>query len=189
MKDGDKSALEFFTPDEIGDVDGDGMKEILDGFGRPIEFLRWAPGYSIEQPGPDLERGVAGNDDNGNMATDEFAEFLLAGDDFTYELTPQSRNRVEYPDQFDPIGLDLTSFGLRPLIVSSGPDKEFDLFTDLITAEGPPHRYSGGGNNDFPLPCIRFLPTVPLCGTPMDRDGDGVLTYGDNITNHFIEPQ
>ena len=45
MKDGDKSALDYFTSDEIGDVDEDGMKEILDGWGNPIEFLRWAPGY------------------------------------------------------------------------------------------------------------------------------------------------
>ncbi|MDX1946997.1 MAG: prepilin-type N-terminal cleavage/methylation domain-containing protein [Pirellulaceae bacterium] len=48
MRDGDKSALDFFSRSEIGDVDDDGMKEILDGWGRPIEFLRWAPGYTRE---------------------------------------------------------------------------------------------------------------------------------------------
>lgn len=46
MHDGDKNALDFFMPGEIGDTDGDGMREILDGWGRPIEFLRWAPGYT-----------------------------------------------------------------------------------------------------------------------------------------------
>lgn len=45
LKDHDKSALDYFSTDEIGDVDGDGMKEILDGWGRPLEFLRWTPGY------------------------------------------------------------------------------------------------------------------------------------------------
>lgn len=49
MKDGDKSALEFFQPDEIGDTDGDLRMEILDAWGRPIEFLRWCPGYTKEQ--------------------------------------------------------------------------------------------------------------------------------------------
>ncbi len=44
--DGFSPALDAFTDTEIGDVDGDGMKEILDGWGRPIEFLRWAPGYT-----------------------------------------------------------------------------------------------------------------------------------------------
>ena len=28
-----------------GDTDEDGMKEILDAWGEPIVFLRWAPGY------------------------------------------------------------------------------------------------------------------------------------------------
>lgn len=47
-KDGDKSALDYFQPSEIGDTDGDGMKEVLDGWGRPLEFLRWTPGYIKE---------------------------------------------------------------------------------------------------------------------------------------------
>lgn len=45
MQDGDKNALDFFMPGEIGDVDQDGMREILDGWGTPIAFLRWAPGF------------------------------------------------------------------------------------------------------------------------------------------------
>ncbi|MBT4693260.1 MAG: prepilin-type N-terminal cleavage/methylation domain-containing protein [Planctomycetaceae bacterium] len=46
MQDRDSSALDFFFPSEIGDTDNDGMPEILDGFGQPIGFLRWAPGFS-----------------------------------------------------------------------------------------------------------------------------------------------
>ncbi len=39
-------ALEFFRPDEIGDIDKDGVPEFWDGWGRPIAFFRWAPGFS-----------------------------------------------------------------------------------------------------------------------------------------------
>jgi prepilin-type N-terminal cleavage/methylation domain-containing protein len=39
-------ALEFFRNDEIGDTDGDGAPEFLDAWGRPISFIRWAPGFS-----------------------------------------------------------------------------------------------------------------------------------------------
>jgi hypothetical protein len=39
-------ALEQFRPDEITDRDGDGAKEFCDGWGQPIYFLRWAPGYT-----------------------------------------------------------------------------------------------------------------------------------------------
>lgn len=39
-------SLENFRANEIGDIDRDGMKEFLDGWGNPIAFLRWAPGFS-----------------------------------------------------------------------------------------------------------------------------------------------
>jgi prepilin-type N-terminal cleavage/methylation domain-containing protein len=45
MDDGPRPALEHFTPSEIGDTDGDGMPEILDGWGRPITFIRWPAGF------------------------------------------------------------------------------------------------------------------------------------------------
>jgi prepilin-type N-terminal cleavage/methylation domain-containing protein len=35
-----------FSQAEIGDTDGNGWLEFLDGWGRPIFFLRWAPGFS-----------------------------------------------------------------------------------------------------------------------------------------------
>jgi prepilin-type N-terminal cleavage/methylation domain-containing protein len=37
-----------FTEAEIGDTDEDGMPEFLDGYGQPINFLRWAPGFESE---------------------------------------------------------------------------------------------------------------------------------------------
>jgi prepilin-type N-terminal cleavage/methylation domain-containing protein len=36
----------LFKNSEIGDVDGDGWQEFIDGWGRPIYFLRWAPGFA-----------------------------------------------------------------------------------------------------------------------------------------------
>jgi len=42
----DSDALEAFRSDEITDIDSDGAKEFVDGWGRPIAFLRWAPGFS-----------------------------------------------------------------------------------------------------------------------------------------------
>ena len=38
-------AVEQFRSDEIGDVDGDGAPEFLDGWGRPISFIRWPAGF------------------------------------------------------------------------------------------------------------------------------------------------
>ncbi len=45
---GTSSAREQFSESEIGDTDGDGLMEFLDGWGKPIYFLRWAPGFTSE---------------------------------------------------------------------------------------------------------------------------------------------
>ena len=39
-------ALDRFREGEVGDTDGDGAPEFLDGWGNPIIFIRWAPGYA-----------------------------------------------------------------------------------------------------------------------------------------------
>jgi prepilin-type N-terminal cleavage/methylation domain-containing protein len=39
-------ATEFFRTDEMGDIDGDNVPEFWDGWGRPIEFIRWPAGFS-----------------------------------------------------------------------------------------------------------------------------------------------
>jgi hypothetical protein len=38
-------ALAQFHDNEIGDTDQDGLPEFIDGWGRPIYFLRWAPRF------------------------------------------------------------------------------------------------------------------------------------------------
>jgi prepilin-type N-terminal cleavage/methylation domain-containing protein len=43
---GSPEAMEQFSQSEIGDTNQNGYPEFLDGWGRPIFFLRWAPGYS-----------------------------------------------------------------------------------------------------------------------------------------------
>ncbi|MFN7811789.1 MAG: type II secretion system protein [Planctomycetia bacterium] len=38
--------MDQFRSDEIGDTDGNGAPEFLDGWGNPIHFIRWAPGFA-----------------------------------------------------------------------------------------------------------------------------------------------
>lgn len=189
MHDGDKNALDFFSPSEIGDTDEDGMREILDGWGEPISFIRWPVGY-VAQPGADGAWGIAGTDDDSDGTIDNLSEFEAAGSDDWGPLTTQRRG---IPDSFDVLRLDRDSsgnpraFDLRPLIVSSGKDRDFDLLSDNVSPASL-HRYSPPSmpDNNFPQPFAPF--TDGYCGTPMDRDGDGVAEWGDNITNHWQEP-
>jgi hypothetical protein len=43
---GAPEVMEHFRQDEVGDIDGDGASEFLDGWNRPLVYLRWAPGFS-----------------------------------------------------------------------------------------------------------------------------------------------
>lgn len=194
IRDGDTSGLDFFKATEIGDTDADGMPEILDAWGRPIEFLRWAPGYSIST-GVDGMWGLAATDDinfRGEAGSD---------DEVVSDLhVPDGRLS---PDPFDPLLVDddlrvnrgvppRRTFALVPLIFSPGPDRAYDIITD-----GSPTALS---YTIPPSASAPFMPVDPFhvifptsatepqkqLGQPWDTNGDGELNSIDNITNHLI---
>jgi hypothetical protein len=197
MRDGDKSALDFFFPNEIGDVDGDGMNEILDGWGNPIEFLRWAPGY-CEQPGPDGKWGQPNWDDDGDGMVDNVTEAGLGGalsDDILIP-TLQTRNPLKAPDTFDPLRVGMLPGGpipyaLYPLIISAGRDREFDVLRDnfgtapFLHYADPALLGSTFHNAPNPYSFVGDGTTSYLVGTPGDVDSNGKEEYADNITNHY----
>jgi hypothetical protein len=180
MRDGERSAIDFFLTSEIGDVDGDGANEILDPWGTPIMFLRWAPGFSKFA--------------NDEMATAGFvaplapAPITLTAVD-TFQI--QDGNLSAKPDPLDPLKADprhsnpaagFKPFELRPLILSAGPDKVYDIYTEDQT--------NAIHSTD---PYQVFVDTVVgniWIGTPRDytdqgSGGDG-FNHGDNITSHGL---
>lgn len=156
MRDGDKSALDYFSPSEIGDLDNDGLNEIHDSFGRPILFFRWAPGY---------------------LNTDV--------------VTPQDAGQ---PDPYDPFKADprwtnggIQPYDLKPLIVSTGPDKLYDLYSQINFHYSQTSALPGSPCNSDPFCLVPDAGGTPrLFGTPLDTDGDGSIST-DNITNHDLE--
>jgi prepilin-type N-terminal cleavage/methylation domain-containing protein len=217
MRDGDKSALDYFDSTEIGDTDGDGMPEILDGWGTAIAFIRWPAGYG-EQMGADQGWGVAGSDDDGDGNIDNITEANWPNSDDNLVnqttlvgpvATTQTKNYLRSPDPFDPLkvhaptattsGLFAGStpgFALYPLIVSAGPNRSLDIVTEQNLANGN-FRYSAPGANNFPNPYVTVSVvmgsnqnsvTVPI-GTPGDLDFDGLAGYTDNISNHSLRSQ
>ena len=181
LKEGDETGLEFFTENEVGDVDNDGMREILDGWGRPIGFLRWAPGY--------LADWSLGN----NVA---FA--LPPGTPSA--ATPQVADDTESPDAFDPLKVAINwanadklhfpnPYALVPLVYSAGPDGSYDIATDYAAPNGP-LVYATIFNNPYFVDSSYDPPNnvdLPPIGTPVDEDGDGQINSADNITNHALE--
>jgi hypothetical protein len=168
----DPDVLEQFAPDEIGDTDGDGLLEFLDGWGRPIDFLRWAPGFTSPMHNWNL------NPAKGPVvyptAHDPFDPMHIyrpaQGEPF-YDPAKPKEQQV-YPP-------------LYPLIYSAGPDHINDIYDDAVS---PPFEYSKVNNNPYAVVAGSML------GTPMDLDSalgpaDGDDNSIDNITNHNIGVQ
>jgi prepilin-type N-terminal cleavage/methylation domain-containing protein len=162
MKDGDKNALDFFTDTEIGDIDEDGMKEILDGWGTPIEFLRWAPGFVTELGATTLQTNA-------------------------YGLSPDPFDPIKIDPRWPPSG-NTGTYALRPLIFSAGKDKAYDIGTALTNPNGGGQFiYSTTTPPNDPY----YVPTngESALGTPFDANANSTLEWADNITNHYQAPQ
>ena len=157
IQDGDKNALDYFTDSEIGDTDDDGQKEILDAWGTPILFLRWAPGYTIE---------------NG-AATTQTSNSAKAPDPFDpAKADPWWRAR-------DP-RVYLYPYALKPLLASAGRDRVLDVRVLLWHVSQKEDSVNQRRND----PYLSFM--VPGLGEPIDAD-DGGGGFADNITNHFVQ--
>lgn len=141
--DRNRKALEFFRDSEIGDVDGDGMREILDAWGTPIRFLRWPAGFESEI---------------------------------------QNRDPNEFPDPFDPMGIYPENYALYPLIMSAGPDRQWDINFTSVGDGGAQVRYARTTPPNDPYYVFTFENGSPAqFGMPY-QDGDE--DHYDNLHNH-----
>jgi len=114
IREADTTGLEAFEDSEIGDTDNDGMPEILDPWGRPIYFLRWAPGY------------VSALQDPQRREPDPFDPL---------RVDPRWENNVDgdiTTQRDDP-------FALYPLIYSGGRDREFSVVLKDYDDSTPPN--------------------------------------------------
>jgi prepilin-type N-terminal cleavage/methylation domain-containing protein len=115
IQDGDSNGLEFFKQTEIGDIDKDGMPEILDGWGRPIEFLRWPAGFTSDVSNSALQKPPPPS-------------------------SPVAGKEYASPDYFDPLasrGSPTTTpptYYIFPLVYSAGADGKYDITSDFSTS-------------------------------------------------------
>jgi prepilin-type N-terminal cleavage/methylation domain-containing protein len=108
-EDGSSAAADSLAPSETGDTDGDKMLEVLDGWGKPIEFIRWAPGFfSDRQPFGIVTAPLSNPDDPFDPA----------------RVDPRWKN-LTTPPGYCP-------FALYPLIFSAGPDGLYDINTGTV---------------------------------------------------------
>jgi prepilin-type N-terminal cleavage/methylation domain-containing protein len=166
---GDGEARTLFPASSIADTDGDGAPEFIDGWGHPIEFLRWAPGFESD----------AQYNANALVTPEEQAN--AGGTDH---------------DPFDLYRAHPVAFRLLPLVVSAGRDEELGLLTNVPSPLLPWRTTTGTTVSnlltDFTSqppyvipaldPYVRYpSPVNGYLGTVLDRS---VAT--DNVTNHLI---
>ena len=162
-------ALEAFHGNEVADTDGDGLLEFVDAWGKPIQFLRWAPAF----PGSDLQPDVLKL--AGYVSTvDAGANTAWWGSGAPHLQDAMKRASATHPDLLDErvnVVDGMIGWFLFPLIYSAGPDGKYDLVD-----ENPVSPKAGVGEI--------FDPFAFPYGIPEDSEGNGVLNHLDNIHNH-----
>lgn len=186
-------AIESIPQSNIGDVDGDGMQEILDGWGTPIAFIRWPVDFANDsQNDSQNDLGIARTNDELDAFEVDFG--------FIASNTPA-------------VATGLTRrapFSIRPLVVSAGSDRVFDILfgyedwngTDVNDPNEGDIRFSQltwpqtqmGSESDGhdPLyfyvdPYQRQAGTTTRLGGFLDEDNDGDEQRADNVTNFELE--
>ncbi|HEX2476434.1 MAG TPA: prepilin-type N-terminal cleavage/methylation domain-containing protein [Lacipirellulaceae bacterium] len=167
---GDGEARTLFGESTIGDTDGDGAKEFLDGWEHPINFLRWAPGFdsqiqlsAVRLNPPPLPANTI---------------WMSAADN---DHDPFDVYRVERP-----------AFRLVPLIFSAGRDETFGIrlvkpHVALRGLRSPGELQQIPNRNNWPIILPWGLSEPDVTG---DRvflgidSGEGAST--DNIHNHLL---
>lgn len=199
IREGDSTGLDAFEESEIGDTDGDGMPEVLDPWGRPIYFLRWAPGYVSALQNPQRRE------------PDPFDPLRV---DPRWENNDDSNPATKRDDPF----------ALYPVIYSGGRDGQFGVvlkdydnadppnYIDITYALSDTSSYANAELSATLYPSYTPYPTAPWSSgssiwtsrpkndpyliLPTSRDYIGRILgtsdfastgLSDDITNHLLE--
>ena len=172
----DGEARTLFSPQDIGDTDGDGAPEFLDGWGRPIRYIRWPAGFAVAgQSVLMLADADADHDSFDQFRRDQPQP---AATQIPINLYPsrvqllmsamRNRNNLATP---------VSAFRLLPLVYSSGADGDSDLVTFANAVISDP--YLDYSQSDP----VTQTQQPSLGGLAVsDNDGDNWL---DNIHNHL----
>ena len=169
------SAIELFGASETADTDNDGLKEFVDAFRKPIQWIRWPTGFE----------GI------GRYHPDMLDPGIITGSGPTFKITIESDplDRMSADPGYMTGGI-IPGPGAFPLVVSGGEDGVFGirLISNPMNPT-PPFSYSVI-DAQWSLPGYlngaRFTDPWYPRSTPADRLGtrDTSKSSLDNITNY-----
>ncbi len=174
---GDGEARTMFSKQDIGDVDGDGANEFIDGWGNAIAWVRWPAGFVPRSPLMSADSG----------ADHDPLDVYRRDQPGTVPATGFHSSAQPYVARLRDV---LPAFRMPPLVYSSGPDGISDVNTtnDSIMDVGEKILLDPYCLVDQSSP---YDPTdnpfrIGLAGDAL-TDGDGDDNSIDNIHSHINE--
>jgi prepilin-type N-terminal cleavage/methylation domain-containing protein len=158
---GDGEARAQFGESSIGDTDGDGAPEFLDGWGHPISFLRWAPGFDSPI---ELNANQLGPPNINNT---------------TWTIAAAKDH-----DPFDVFRSDTLAFRLMPLIYSGGRDESAGLYDAPGHVTWAPKPNSLQATNSTPY----FSPWLSPYNLANDSSTGTSYTAYLGTSMHLVDP-
>jgi prepilin-type N-terminal cleavage/methylation domain-containing protein len=198
-----------FAANQVADTDGDGLPEFVDAWGEPLQFYRWPALYASDrQRGPAPYQSALETRDsnpldpsNSLVAVGWWSKTLnVAGSASTSQI---SYRGWTFMQQFGPL-VDLNfgvsgaflwdrggtlarrAYSTRPLILSSGPDKQLGVaqlgfnYSNYL----PPFDTVSGDN--YPLPgAVDAVPVTPENLVLLENPAPRIAPFR-SATNEFL---
>jgi prepilin-type N-terminal cleavage/methylation domain-containing protein len=131
---GDGEARTLFNSQDIGDTDGDGAPEFIDGWGNPIRWIRWPSGFVSDlQPAQELNRNIDDHDPFDVFKRDSPERLLVSPlgnpDPSHYPVALRAQTDILNlrNSQVQPSNTRLAAVRFVPLVFSNGTDGEAAL--------------------------------------------------------------
>lgn len=205
----DPDARGAFRENEVADVDNTGLRVFVDGWGRPIMFLRWPVGFvdynrlaehnrqQLTDP-PQPPAGAPGGPPLPWSSPSDIQSGDPVGQPDFFDRAEVMKRLVTRPT--DPLPPDRLGYAVFPLVYSAGRDGLYDIYLGDDSRPSPsdpppPYMYEPALPGRDLNPFCHTLDVSPdasgatrrYVGQPMGSGTDDSLHHYDNITNHRME--
>ena len=206
---GGQPAIGAIPDSNIGDTDGDGMQEILDGWGKPLQYIRWPVGFT-----PSISGTLPNVDYELTVDVERPDDFDLFKADYSYVAAEGPAWASDVKNQ----NTKHRPWLMKPMVFSMGEDEESGIAANPGDQPGLPNfafsytsslwkwpidvahfgvEAAGRGGNDLPYvdPYLRrFIEENPSGRLPGELLGSNLVEWNqsaaqatDNITNYQLQ--